>query len=136
MQKALDAGLDLVEVSPNVDPPVCRVMNYGKFRFEQRKKQLSQKKKQKQIQVKEIKLRPATDVGDYQIKLRKIKTFLERGDKVRISIRFRGREVQHKDLGVDLINKIKADLPAGYSLEQEPRMEGKQISMVVFLPKK
>jgi translation initiation factor IF-3 len=129
MSKA--AGLDLVEVSPNAQPPVCRIMNHGKYLFEQSKRKAAQKKKQKQIQIKEIKFRPVTDVGDYQVKVRKIKAFLERGDKVKISIRFKGREMQHKDLGMDLLERIRVDLAADGVMDQSPRFEGRQITMIV-----
>jgi translation initiation factor IF-3 len=125
-----DLGLDLVEISPTAKPPVCRIMDYGKFLFEQSKKRAVQKKKQKLIQVKEVKFRPATDVGDYNVKLRKISTFLERGDKVKVSLRFRGREMQHRGLGMDLLNRVKGDLD-GVVVEQEPKMEGRQMTMVL-----
>jgi len=129
------AGLDLVEISPNMEPPVCRIMDYGKYRFDKGKKQAAQKKKQRRIQVKEIKFRPVTDIGDYQVKVRKIIEFLERGDKVKISLRFRGREMQHRELGMGLLNKIRGDLPTGLVVEQEPKIEGKQMGMVVSLGK-
>ena len=130
MVDAGDLGLDLVEISPTAKPPVCRIMDYGKFLFEQSKKRAVQKKKQKLIQVKEVKFRPATDVGDYNVKLRKISTFLERGDKVKVSLRFRGREMQHRGLGMDLLNRVKGDLE-GVVVEQEPKMEGRQMTMVL-----
>ena len=136
LQIAKDAGLDLVEISPNADPPVCRVMDYGKYLFEQSKRKTIQRKKQKQVQVKEVKFRPATDVGDYQVKVKKIIVFLERGDKVKISIRFRGREVMHRDLGLDLVERIKTDLPEELVIEQAAKLEGRQMSMVVALPVK
>ncbi len=129
------AGLDLVEISPNTDPPVCRIMDYGKFRFEKGKKQAAQKKKQRRIQVKEVKFRPVTDIGDYQVKVRKIIEFLERGDKVKISLRFRGREMQHRELGLGLLNRIRADLPTGLVVEQEAKIEGRQMAMVVSMGK-
>lgn len=132
---AAHANLDLVEISPNTDPPVCRIMDYGKFRFEKGKKQAAQKKKQRRIQVKEVKFRPVTDVGDFQVKVRKIIEFLERGDKVKISLRFRGREMQHRELGMSLMTRIKADLPLGLVVEQEPKIEGRQMGMVVSLGK-
>lgn len=130
---AENVGLDLVEISPNENPPVCRIMDFGKYLFETNKKRVARKKKQKQIQVKEIKFRPATDVGDYQVKMRKICGFLERGDKVKISLRFRGREMQHRELAMEFIQRIKQDLPEGYVIEQEPRLEGRQIAMVVIM---
>lgn len=125
--------MDLVEISPNAKPPVCRVMDYGKYTFQQSKKLSAAKKKQKQVQVKEVKFRPGTDIGDYNVKLRKIIAFLERGDKVKISLRFRGREMQHKELGMDLMQRLKADMPEGTSVEQEPKFEGRQMSMVIVL---
>lgn len=131
LQMARDAELDLVEVSPNTDPPVCRIMNFGKYLFELSKRRAGQKKKQKQIQVKEIKLRPVTDIGDYQVKVRKIKEFLERGDKVKVSVRFRGREVEYKGLGMEVLTRIKGDLGDTVLIDQEPRMEGRQISMII-----
>jgi len=131
LAQAEDAGLDLVEISPNVRPPVCRIMNYGKYQFEQSKKRSAQKKKQRLTQVKEVKFRPATDVGDYGVKLRKIKGFLERGDKVKVSLRFRGREMQHRQLGLELLDRLKQDLGSIITVEQEPKLEGRQITMVI-----
>lgn len=133
IRRAEEAGMDLVEISPNAKPPVCRVMDYGKYTFQQSKKLSAAKKKQKQVQVKEVKFRPGTDIGDYNVKLRKIIAFLERGDKVKISLRFRGREMQHKELGMDLMQRLKADMPEGTSVEQEPKFEGRQMSMVIVL---
>ncbi|OGO94194.1 MAG: translation initiation factor IF-3 [Coxiella sp. RIFCSPHIGHO2_12_FULL_42_15] len=130
LQAAEEAGLDLVEISPNAKPPVCRIMDFGKYTFEQNKRRSAAKKKQKLIQVKEVKFRPATDVGDYNVKVRKIREFLERGDKVKISLRFRGREMQHRELGMELLNRIKTDLD-NFTVEQEPRLEGRQMTMVV-----
>lgn len=132
LAQAQDIGLDLVEISPNVRPPVCRIMDYGKYQFEQSKKRSAQKKKQRLIRVKEVKFRPVTDVGDYQVKLSKIQTFLARGDKVKISLRFRGREIQHCDLGLELLERIKKDLGDTIIVEQKPKMEGRQITMVVM----
>ncbi len=109
---ANEANLDLVEISPNADPPVCRVMDYGKFRFEESKKLQVAKKKQKQTQVKEIKFRPGTDIGDYKIKLRKLVSFLEEGDRTKVTLRFRGREMAHQELGLELLQRVKADLEA------------------------
>jgi translation initiation factor IF-3 len=129
--QAEEAGLDLVEISPNAKPPVCRIMDFGKYLFEQSKKKAAQKKKQKLIHVKEVKFRPATDVGDYQVKLRKIVGFLDRGDKVKVSLRFRGREMQHRELGLEILNRIKRDLE-NIAIEQEPKLEGRQITMVVM----
>lgn len=134
LARAEEAGLDLVEISPNAKPPVCRIMDYGKYLFELSKKRSAQKKKQKLIQVKEVKFRPVTDIGDYQVKLRKIQSFLERGDKVKISLRFRGREMQHQRLGLELLDRIKKDL-GEVIVEQEPKLEGRQMTMVVVLGK-
>jgi translation initiation factor IF-3 len=135
LRKAQSAGLDLVEISPTAKPPVCRIMDYGKYIFDQSKKQTASKKKQKQVQVKEVKFRPNTDVGDYNVKVRKIINFLERGDKVKVSLRFRGREMQHRELGMDLLQRVKKDLPEGLVVEQEPKLEGRQMTMVVALGK-
>lgn len=133
---ARKAAMDLVEISPNVDPPVCRIMDYGKYVFDHGKRKSQQKKHQRQIQVKEIKFRPVTDIGDFRIKMRKINEFLERGDRVKVSLRFRGREVQHQELGMELINRVKADLPANAVVEQEAKMEGRQITMLIATGKK
>jgi translation initiation factor IF-3 len=130
-QKAQDAGLDLVEIAPNAEPPVCRIMDYGKYLFEINKKQSHQKKKTKQQQLKEIKFRPATDIGDYNIKLRKIKDFLEDGCKVKITVRFKGREIMHHELGLDLLRRVEHDLMEFASIDSTPKSEGKQITMVV-----
>lgn len=135
LEKARQESLDLVEISPNVDPPVCRIMDYGKYQFELSKKRSSAKKKQKQVQVKEIKFRPVTDIGDFNVKVNKILAFIERGDKVKVSIRFRGREMQHKDQGMDVFNRIRELLPEGHVIEQMPRLEGKQMSMTVAMGK-
>lgn len=131
LMQARKALMDLVEISPNVEPPVCRIMDYGKYTFDQGKRRTQQKKHQRQTQVKEVKFRPVTDVGDYRVKMKKIEAFLERGDRVKISLRFRGREVQHQQLGVEFINRIKTDLPAGSVIEHEAKMEGRQITMLV-----
>lgn len=136
LQQAEDAGLDLVEISPNAEPPVCRIMDYSKHQFEQKKRKAVAKKKQKLVQVKEVKFRPATDIGDFQVKMKKIAQFLERGDKVKISLRFRGREMQHRELGMELLERVKAELPEGYVVEQAPKLEGRQMSMVVAMGKK
>ncbi|OQW94422.1 MAG: translation initiation factor IF-3 [Beggiatoa sp. IS2] len=134
-QKAQEADLDLVEIVPNAKPPVCRVMDYGKFLFEQNKKRQVAKKKQKQVQIKEIKFRPSTEEGDYQVKLRNLVRFLEEGDKAKITLRFRGREMSHQELGQKLLKRIEADLIEYGSVEQQPKMEGRQMVMVVA-PKK
>ncbi len=135
-QMAYDADLDLVEISPGAEPPVCRIMDYGKFRFEQNKKLAAAKKKQKQIQVKEIKFRPGTDVGDYQIKLKNLIRFLEDGDKAKVTVRFRGRELSHKELGMELLKQIETDLQEHASVEQFPKMEGRQMVMMLAPKKK
>ncbi|MDT8407450.1 MAG: translation initiation factor IF-3 [Methylococcales bacterium] len=123
--------LDLVEISPNADPPVCKVMDYGKFQFEQNKKLQAAKKKQKQIQVKEVKFRPGTDEGDYQIKLRNLSKFLDEGNKTKVTLRFRGREMAHKELGMDLLKRIEQDLLEIAVAEQFPKLEGRQMVMVL-----
>jgi translation initiation factor IF-3 len=136
MDKADEAGVDLVEISPTAKPPVCRVMDYGKFLYEKSKEQKEQRKKQKQIQVKEIKFRPGTDEGDYQVKLRNLKRFLEGGDKVKVTLRFRGREMAHQELGIDLLTRVKGDLEELASCESFPKkVEGRQMVMVLA-PKK
>ncbi len=134
-QLALDAELDLVEIVPTADPPVCRVMNYGKFMFEESKKRHSAKKKQKQIQIKEVKFRPGTEEGDYQVKLRNLTRFLQEGDKAKVTLRYRGREMAHQELGVKLLKRIEADLAELGVVEQFPRMEGRQMVMLIG-PKK
>jgi translation initiation factor IF-3 len=129
---AEEAGVDLVEISPNAEPPVCRVMDYGKFLFEKSKQTKEQKKKQKQIQIKEIKFRPGTDEGDYQVKLRSLIKFLEAGDKAKITLRFRGREMAHTDLAIELLNRIKDDLQEVSQVESFPnRVEGRQMIMML-----
>jgi translation initiation factor IF-3 len=127
--------MDLVEISPNAEPPVCRIMDYGKFRFEESKKLQTAKKKQKQTQVKEIKFRPGTDIGDYNIKLRKLVSFLEDGDRTKVTLRFRGREMAHQELGLELLQRVKADLSEHGTVEQEPKMEGR-LMVMVLAPKK
>jgi translation initiation factor IF-3 len=133
---AYDEGLDLVEVSPTADPPVCRIMDFGKYLFEQNKKNQSAKRKQKQVHVKEIKFRPGTDEGDYQIKLKKLVQFLENGDKTKVTLRFRGREMAHKELGAKLLARVRDDLDEYGSVEQMPQMEGRQMVMVIGPKKK
>ena len=132
---AKDEGLDLVEVSPNAEPPVCRVMDFGKYLFEQNKKAQQSKRKQKQVHVKEIKFRPGTDEGDYKIKLRKLVEFLEQGDKTKVTLRFRGREMAHQELGANLLARVRDDLEEYGTVEQMPQMEGRQMVMVIA-PKK
>ncbi|EGU46323.1 translation initiation factor IF-3 [Vibrio ichthyoenteri ATCC 700023] len=129
--------MDLVEISPNAEPPVCRVMDYGKFLFEKSKSAKEQKKKQKQVQIKEIKFRPGTDIGDYQVKLRNLTGFLEDGNKVKVTIRFRGREMAHQDIGVDVLHRLKADTEEFAVVESFPsRIEGRQMIMVLAPKKK
>ena len=130
-----EVSLDLVEISPNAEPPVCRIMDYGKFRFEESKKLQTAKKKQKQTQVKEIKFRPGTDIGDYNIKLRKLIAFLEDGDRTKVTLRFRGREMAHQELGLQLLQRVKADLEEHGTVEQEPKIEGR-LMVMVLAPKK
>ncbi len=129
------AELDLVEVSPTADPPVVRIMDYGKFLFEANKKAHSAKRKQKQIQVKEVKFRPGTEEADYQVKLRNLTRFLTEGDKAKVTLRFRGREMAHQEIGRRLLERVSADLAAIATIEQNPLMEGRQMVMV-FAPKK
>jgi translation initiation factor IF-3 len=135
LQMASAAELDLVEVSPTAEPPVVRIMDYGKFLFEQNKKAHSAKRKQKQIQVKEVKFRPGTGESDYQIKLRNLTRFLAEGDKAKVTLRFRGREMVHQDIGRKLLDRVSGDLAPHAVVEQNPLMEGKQMIMV-FAPKK
>jgi translation initiation factor IF-3 len=130
-RQAVENEMDLVEIVPNADPPVVRVMDVGKFLFEQSKKRHAAKRKQKQIQIKEIKLRPGTDDGDYDIKMRNIKRFLEEGDKVKITLRFRGREMAHQELGSQMLKRVEADIGVLAVIEQYPRMEGRQMVMLV-----
>ncbi len=129
--KAEGEGLDLVEVSPNADPPVCKIMDYGKYIYQKDKSQQAARKKQKQIQVKEVKFRPTTEEADYQTKLRALMRFLEEGDKVKITLRYKGREMAHQELGFLLIDRIKADLDTVALIEQSPKMEGRQAIMVM-----
>ena len=124
-------SLDLVEISPDSAPPVCRLMDYNKHLFENKKKKAEQKKKQKQVQVKEIKFRPTTEDGDYNVKLKKLISFLEDGDKVKVTLRFRGREMAHQELGMQLLKRVEADLSEYGSMELEPNMEGRQMIMVI-----
>ncbi|MGK9449815.1 translation initiation factor IF-3 [Acidithiobacillus caldus] len=133
---AESADLDLVEIAPQANPPVCRIMDYGKFRFQESKRQHEARRKQKQSQVKEIKFRPRTDDADYQIKLRNIVRFLEDGDRVKITLRFRGREMTHPELGMEVLNRVEKDLLEMGVVEQRPRMEGRQMVMVIAPRKK
>ena len=136
LEMASDLGLDLVEVSPNAEPPVCRILDFGKFLFEQNKKAQSAKRKQKQVHVKEVKFRPGTEEGDYQVKLRNLVRFLENGDKAKVTLRFRGREMAHQELGLKLLNRVKDDLEELGVVEQMPQLEGRQMVMVLAPKKK
>ena len=136
LSMAEEAGLDLVEIAPMAKPPVCRVMDFGKFKYQESKKAHEAKLKQKQIQVKEVKLRPGTDENDYQIKLRNLKRFLEEGDKCKVTLRFRGREMAHQEFGLRQLERVKADLEELGQVEQMPKMEGRQMVMVIAPIKK
>ncbi len=136
MEKAAADTLDLVEIVPTATPPVCRIMDYGKFKFSQSKQKGANKKKQKKTQVKEIKMRPGTDIGDYNIKLKKLIEFLEEGDKTKVTIRFRGREMAHRELGMEMLKRVEKDLEEYGSVEQFPKMEGRQMIMVIGPTKK
>ncbi|WP_353572990.1 translation initiation factor IF-3 [Candidatus Albibeggiatoa sp. nov. BB20] len=134
--RASEAELDLVEISPSAKPPVCRIMDYGKYLFEQNKKRQIAKKKQKQVQVKEVKFRPTTEEGDYKVKLRNAMRFLEDGDKTKVTIRFRGREVTHQDIGRQLLARLEKDIGELGNVEQRPKMEGRQMVMIISPSKK
>lgn len=136
LEKAVAKQLDLVEISPGAEPPVCRIMDYGKHLFEQKQKVRESRKKTRQTQLKEIKFRPGTDSGDYEVKLRNLKRFLEAGDKTKVTVRFRGREMAHQELGRDLLQRVEADLAEHGSVEQRPNMEGRQMIMVLSPGKK
>jgi translation initiation factor IF-3 len=131
IESAEEAGLDLVEISPNASPPVCKVMDYGKFLYNASKQKHEDKKKQKQITIKEIKFRPGTDIGDYDIKLRKLRDFLEKGNKTKVTMRFRGREMAHKELGLEMLQRVEHDLEEIAAVEQAATMEGRQMVMVM-----
>lgn len=133
---AYDANMDLVEISPNADPPVCKVMDYGKYLFKQSKKSQVAKKKQKLVHVKEIKFRPGTEEADYQVKLRSLTKFLEEGNKTKITVRFRGREMAHKEIGMELLQRVEKDLEEFAAVEQYPKFEGRQMVMVMASRKK
>ena len=135
LERAEEAGLDLVEISPNVSPPVCRLMDYGKFQYETNKRKQAAKKKQKQIQIKEIKFRPGTDISDYKVKLRNLIRFLENGDKAKVTLRFRGREMRHQELGLELLKRVEHDLQSYGTVEQQPSMEGRNQMVMVINPK-
>ncbi len=128
---AEESGMDLVEIAPNAEPPVCRVMDYGKYRFEQAKKQQAAKKKQKVTQVKEVKFRPGTEEADYQVKMRNVRRFIEDGDKVKVTLRFRGREMAHQELGRDMLERIRDEMAEETTVEQFPKMEGRQMVMLI-----
>lgn len=136
LQMAEQAGLDLVEVSPMAEPPVCRIMDFGKFLFEQNKKAHAAKRKQKQIQIKEVKFRPGTEEGDYQVKLKNLIRFLTEGDKAKITLRFRGREMAHQEIGRELLSRVQQDLSAYGQIESNPMMEGRQMVMLIGPKKK
>lgn len=134
--QAEEADIDLVEIAPNAKPPVCRLMDYGKFKYAQSKKQHELKLKQKQTSVKEIKFRPGTDIGDYNIKMRNITRFINDGDKVKVTLRFRGREITHQEIGLNLLKRVQADVEEFAVVEQFPKMEGRQMVMVLSPQKK
>jgi translation initiation factor IF-3 len=131
LEQSQIAGLDLVEISPDAEPPVCKIMDYGKKLFEVKKQKAVQRKKQKNTQVKEMKFRPGTDTGDYEIKLRNMTRFLENGDKAKVTLRFRGREMAHQELGMQMLKRIEVDLDEIGTVEQFPKMEGRQFTMVI-----
>jgi translation initiation factor IF-3 len=135
LARAEEEGMDLVEIAPQADPPVCRIMDWGKFRFETQKKSQAARKKQKQIQIKEVKFRPGTEDHDYDVKMRNLRRFIEEGNKVKVTLRFRGREMAHQELGRDLLKRVEADMADEITVEQYPRMEGRQMVMMLS-PKK
>jgi len=136
LNMAGEAGLDLVEIQPNADPPVCRIMDFGKFKFEQQKKAHSAKRKTKQVEIKELKFRPSTEDGDYAVKMRNLRRFLEEGDKVKITVRFKGREMAHTELGEQMVKRIQADVIEDAVVESFPRFEGRQMVMMIAPKKK
>ncbi len=131
MEMAEEAGLDLVEISPNAKPPVCKIMDFGKYKYETQKREAEARKKQKIIEVKEVKFRPNTDTNDYDVKMRNVFKFLESGDKVKITLRFRGREMAHQDLGRELLHRVAADVEGFGKVENMPKMEGRQMIMII-----
>jgi len=135
LQMSEDQGMDLVEIAPNGEPPVCRIMDYGKYRFEAAKKAQQAKKKQKTTQVKEVKFRPGTEEADYQVKMRNVHRFLDEGNKVKLTLRFRGREMAHRELGAAMLKRVETELADEITVEQYPRMEGRQMVMMIA-PKK
>ncbi len=128
---AEEAGLDLVEISPNAEPPVCKIMDFGKYKYETQKREAEARKKQHIIEIKEIKFRPGTDIHDYEVKMRAVNKFLSEGDKVKITLRFRGREMAHQELGVELLNRVSDDVAGVAKVEQFPRLEGRQMVMMI-----
>jgi translation initiation factor IF-3 len=128
---AVEAGLDLVEISPTATPPVCKIMDFGKYKYDQQKREAEARKKQKIIEVKEIKFRPGTDIHDYEVKMRNVVKFLENGDKVKVTLRFRGREMAHQQLGLDLLNRVADDVAEIGKVENMPKMEGRQMVMMI-----
>ena len=131
VKMALEAGMDLVEISPNTNPPVCKIMDYGKFKYSAQKKAAEARKKQKVVEIKEIKVRPNIDENDYQVKMRAMKSFIDEGDKVKVTLRFRGREMAHQDIGIKVLERIRAELETETKVEQMPRMENRQMIMVL-----
>jgi translation initiation factor IF-3 len=131
MLRAFSVGLDLLEISPNADPPVCKILDFGKYKYELQKKKNEAKKKQKVIEIKEIKVRPNIDENDYQVKMRAMKSFIEEGDKVKVTLRFRGREMAHQDIGIRVLERIRAELETTTKVEQMPRLENRQMVMVL-----
>jgi len=131
LEAAQESGLDLLEISPHADPPVCKLLDYGKYKFEEQKKKQEARKKQKTIDIKELKIRPNIDENDYQVKLRNARRFLEQGDKVKITLRFRGREMAHQEIGLNVLNRMKTELMEIAKVEAEPKMEGRQTIMVL-----
>ena len=131
LARAAAAGLDLIEVSPNAEPPVCKILDYGKYKYEEQKRQAEARKKQKVIEVKEIKIRPNIDKHDYEVKMRSVMNFLKEGDKVKVTLRFRGREMAHTELGMKVLDRVRADVDAVAKVEQHPVLEGRQMTMVI-----
>ena len=131
VQRAFSVGLDLLEISPNADPPVCKILDFGKFKYETQKKKNEAKKKQKVVEIKEVKVRPNIDENDYQVKMRAMKSFIEEGDKVKVTLRFRGREMAHQDIGIKVLERIRAEMDAQTKVEQMPKMENRQMVMVL-----
>ena len=129
--RAFSVGLDLLEISPNAEPPVCKILDFGKFKYEQQKKKNEAKKKQKVVEIKEVKVRPNIDENDYQVKMRAMKSFIDEGDKVKVTLRFRGREMAHQDIGIKVLERIRAELETETKVEQMPRMENRQMIMVL-----